>query len=131
MGSAQGALAGTSSFGMSGVNAHMLLGSSQPATGLDAEQDVQSEASVALVWRASRHWLGPERHSLLETVTVSSQRAVTVEYAVKSPHAAALAYLHDHQARLQMPAAAEPVRLRFGHMSVRGGRVLLRCCLQC
>jgi acyl transferase domain-containing protein len=49
--------AGTSSFGMSGVNAHMLFG----AVSADA---APAAASPRLLWQRQRFWPGPMLHHL-------------------------------------------------------------------
>ena len=85
---------------MSGVNAHVLLRQTGLAAASDQQPGNPPAATATPAWRGGRHWLGPQRHSLLEAVAVASQRAVTVEFAVAMPNAAALAYLHDHQVRL-------------------------------
>ena len=56
--------AGTSSFGMSGVNAHMLLG--RPAS-------AQASSRVNMHWEYQSFWPGPMLHHLLHPA--DSQRA--------------------------------------------------------
>ena len=81
-------LAGTSSFGMSGVNAHALLGA----------RPMNSEPQpVRLSWRRERTWPAPPRLALLAACTPSmtADRA-SVAFAADLG-SAALSYLHDHQ----------------------------------
>ncbi len=99
----QDAVAGTSSFGMSGVNAHMLLGHHLLGAASERRYCSQPGATSASHWRRSRHWLAPERHSMLESAMPLSPRAgsasLTVEYAVTTAAKAATAYLQDHRVR--------------------------------
>lgn len=57
--SSSGQAAGTSSFGMSGVNAHALL---SPAAGAPSAAD----AHKPLPWQTVRHWPIPQQHRLLQ-----------------------------------------------------------------
>ena len=91
-------LAGTSSFGMSGVNAHALLeapaqhavtGSGQPAPG-------------TLAWHRQRMWPAPPRMALLSTCTVA-RGAASFVLDLAAP---AMAYLRNHQARPVPPRRA-------------------------
>ena len=52
--------AGTSSFGMSGVNAHMLVSESDSTSPIAARE--------ALPWQLQRFWPGPMLHHLAHTV---------------------------------------------------------------
>ena len=98
-------LAGTSSFGMSGVNAHALLaaaGAAEPAVSAAAPQS-------SLAWERSTHWPHPLPHPLLLLVTVqpSSGGSGNAECACDLG-AANLAWLRDHQVqgRALLPGAA-------------------------
>lgn len=82
-------LAGTSSFGMSGVNAHALLEA-------PSEQS-QADAADGLAWRRERTWPAPPRMALLAACapsTMAGSATVTIVADLVSPR---LAYLHDHQ----------------------------------
>ena len=52
----EGAAAGASSFGMSGVNAHAVLRAPAAPSGQRAPE---------LPWRRGRHWMAPQAHALL------------------------------------------------------------------
>lgn len=60
-------IAGTSSFGMSGVNAHGLY--SPP-------QEVPAHVAAALPWLRTRHWFVPNAHHLLQAFAYTRQAAV-------------------------------------------------------
>ncbi|BDA51457.1 probable inactive phenolphthiocerol synthesis polyketide s at N-terminal half [Coccomyxa sp. Obi] len=82
--------AGTSSFGMSGVNAHALF--SAPDVGQDDSSD---ESTHALTWQSERHWVVPAAHGLLRSFTggeVGGTCIFSVDLSAPS-----LAYLLHHQ----------------------------------
>ncbi len=83
-----GGLAGTSSFGMSGVNAHMIV--APAATGRNP-----SGSAVALQLVRARCWCSAAPHPLLHFAAVSSGE-VLMQSALS---AAGLAFLLDHQVR--------------------------------
>lgn len=101
-------LAGTSSFGMSGVNAHALLsmpdGDSGVADGL-AALATDSDST----WRRADFWPRPIPHPLLlaSAVQPSSSGGRLAECTAELA-AASLAWLHDHavHGRALLPAAA-------------------------
>lgn len=79
------AAAGTSSFGMSGVNAHAVLCS--------AELQHAPEEQLGLPWQRLRHWFAPAQHALLSTC---AKLGGTVAMVARLS-TASLAYLQDHQ----------------------------------
>ena len=83
-----GGMAGTSSFGMSGVNAHMIV---VPA----GDRHDLGKSAVTLPLVRARHWCSVAPHPLLHFATVSSGE-VLMQSALS---AASLAYLLDHQVR--------------------------------
>ena len=101
---ARRATSGTSSFGMTGVNAHMLLAlPSQPGPVV-----LGPEAAASLPWQRQRHWPLPAPHPLLTFAAISSQQAgpaVTFSARLSTP---AAVYLRDHyiSGRLLLPATA-------------------------
>jgi len=92
-------VAGTSSFGMSGVNAHALLSAAEAPIGPAA-------ASLALLWQQQRYWPLPQQHRLLQLPRLAAASQVRFAAAVGS--GAALGYLNDHRVggRPLLPAAA-------------------------
>ena len=56
----EGAAAGASSFGMSGVNAHAVL---------RAPPALSVQQAPELPWRRARHWMAPQAHALLLAAT--------------------------------------------------------------
>ena len=82
------AAAGTSSFGMSGVNAHAVLCSAEL-------QHIPEERSC-LPWQRLRHWFAPAQHALLSTCAKYGG-TVTMRAGLTN---ATLAYLRDHQVRV-------------------------------
>ena len=96
-----GQLAGTSSFGMSGVNAHLLLG---PADGWEAS--LASAAASPLSWQRQLCWPAPTPHSLLQLA--HSAAACGVATFTCSLEGATSAFLRDHRisGRLLLPATA-------------------------
>ena len=99
-------LAGTCSFGMSGVNAHALL--SAPA----ADAALQAPAAVAgvLSWQRSSYWPSPLLHPLLLLANVgpSSHGRGRLAECAANLSASSLAWMRDHavQGRPLLPAAA-------------------------
>ena len=81
-----GLVAGTSSFGMSGVNAHMLL---SPAVGARAPTD----GTASLPWEQQRYWPVPQQHRLLQVPCLGGGGA---RFAAAVSATAALGYLWDH-----------------------------------
>ena len=79
-------LAGTSSFGMSGVNSHVLL--SRPASGQLPVGPAQRQA-----FARARCWTGPPPHPLLQFAS-PAQEEILVQAAIARTN---LAYLLDHQ----------------------------------
>ena len=80
-------VAGSSSFGMSGVNAHALL---SPAEGAPAPA-----AAAPLSWHLQRYWPVPQQHRLVQLPRVVGADVVRFAAAVSST--AGLAYLWDHR----------------------------------
>ena len=93
------AAAGTSSFGMSGVNAHMLLSPAAADEGSVAAADVQP-----LPRHRQRHWPAPAAHPLLEEVGAAGG---TARFSCSFVGVSA-AFLRDHcvSGRLLVPATA-------------------------
>ena len=83
-----GRLAGTSSFGMSGVNAHMLVA-------LVGDGYNPSASAVMSQLARVRYWCSAVPHPLLHFAAVSSGE-VLMQSALSAP---SLAYLQDHQVR--------------------------------
>lgn len=84
---AAGALGGTSSFGMSGVNSHLLL-SAPGENSHSPHPDINSLVSPILPWQRSRTWPAAPMHALLPTVAVSGP----LVHFTADLHAPALAY---------------------------------------
>ena len=85
------AAAGTSSFGMSGVNAHAIF--SVPAAAL-----VTAESPRGLIWQSARHWVAPAAHQLLRSFARDATGGTCVFASdLTAPN---LAYLLDHQVLL-------------------------------
>ena len=80
-----GAVAGSSSFGMSGVNAHMLL--TQGSTGPDARP------TALTIWSRQRAWPFPPLHTLLQRLGSNSKGSIFLV----SLSRAGLSFLWDHQ----------------------------------
>lgn len=98
-GLAPGQLSGTSSFGMSGVNAHVLLAqNSQPAHVLADSVD------KTLQWQKQRLWPLPCLHAALPSVHVSSG-LLSFSVLLSQPSTAALLDHHSHGCQC-LPAAA-------------------------
>jgi hypothetical protein len=94
-GSGSTQLAGTSSFGMSGVNAHALL-SAGPATAAEHGTAPATAAAVSLRWQLQRYWPVPQQHRMLQLPrVVLPGQAVHFSAAVTAT--ASLAYLWDHR----------------------------------
>lgn len=90
-----GQLAGTSSFGMSGVNAHLLLAAEGEAAHMDAP------LGVVLPWQRQRHWPAPAPHPLLLNFSASlgGGKGTAPQVAFSgSLGLARLALLQDHVA---------------------------------
>ena len=89
------AAAGTSSFGMSGINAHAIFSAPVAALGTAESSLFTAESPSGLVWQRARHWPAPAAHRLLR----SFAREATGGTCVFSTDLSApnLAYLHDHQ----------------------------------
>ena len=87
-------LAGTSSFGMSGVNAHLLIAP------LGDGQNPSTPGPVLKLTRV-RHWCSVAPHPLLQFAAAAAGELL-VQSALS---AAGLAYLLDHQVRRRGPAA--------------------------
>ncbi len=86
-GSPSGEAAGTSSFGMSGVNAHALL--SPPAGAASA-----AEACTSLLWQPVRHWPIPQQHRLLQMPRLAGSSSV--RFAASLTGTPALHFCWDH-----------------------------------
>ncbi len=90
-----GQLAGTSSFGMSGVNAHLLLG---PEV-VGAPMAVDAVAGAVLPWQRQRHWPAPAPLALLLhcSALLSGGKGTAPQVAFScSLKLARLALLRDH-----------------------------------
>lgn len=79
----------SSSFGMSGVNAHMLL------TPSDTSTAGGSVSFGGVHWQRTRHWLSPPLHSLLSRV---GAKAGICTFTVQLS-AVGLNFMQDHQVR--------------------------------
>jgi hypothetical protein len=103
-GAAAGAplLAGTSSFGMSGVNAHALLAAA--VGNLDAATLPSARTSV--IWQRAGYWPAPVSHPLL--IRSAAQPGAAAVECVADLAAARLAWLWDHsvRGRALLPGAA-------------------------
>ena len=88
-------LSGTSSFGMSGVNAHMVF---SPSTCPEPVPHVETPTHGKPVWERARHWFSSARHAMLHTVITrgSGQRALC-EFAIISAPSASLDFMDDHK----------------------------------
>jgi hypothetical protein len=104
-------LAGTSSFGMSGVNAHAVLCLPPQAAGA---MIATAAASVRLLWQQQYHWPAPAPHPLLHSAAVAplgggsgtlDDKAVRYSFRLA---AARCAFLLDHSVsgRPLLPATA-------------------------
>lgn len=92
------AVAGTSSFGMSGVNAHMLL------SAVAAAGDSAAAAGESLPWQRQRHWPATAPHPLVQLVSSAGSAALfSCRFSTASS-----AFLRDHciSGRLLVPATA-------------------------
>ena len=79
--------AGTSSFGMSGVNAHMLM---EPAS---HHADLPPESMPPAAWELSRFWPFPQQHRLLQLPLLTGR---SVHFSVAISATPALAFLWQH-----------------------------------
>ncbi|KAL4457258.1 hypothetical protein ABPG75_012123 [Micractinium tetrahymenae] len=98
--------AGTSSFGMSGVNAHALL--SMPESDHGAAGSLAAAAAGGdTSWQPADFWPRPIPHPLLLAANPSSSGGRMAE-CVAEVSAASLAWMHDHavHGRALLPAAA-------------------------
>ena len=93
--------AGTSSFGMSGVNAHLIVTAVLPAPAAAAA----SSAVMENHWQRQRHWPLPPIHHSLDMAAVSSRDTATVSLSLGAPR---MAYLWHFtvQGRALLPAEA-------------------------
>lgn len=82
--------AGTSSLGMSGINAHAILQGPPPAP-----TEAEGLENGSLIWQRARHWVAPAAHHLLASFQPGAVSG-TVEL-VADLCAPSLAYLFDHQ----------------------------------
>ena len=85
--SAEQRLAGTSSFGMSGVNAHALLLTASNAPSA-------ADAHTPLPWQPVRHWPIPQQHRLLQLPRLAAPSSV--RFAASLTGTPALHYCWDH-----------------------------------
>jgi hypothetical protein len=122
-------LAGTSSFGMSGVNAHMLLRSGTQVDSLPP--------TTPLVWQRQRHYPVPPAQAVLASASTGSAGSAAFACDLGSPR---LAFLRDHVvggsalvpaiAFLEVMLAAAgalaqpPLRVGVGGVSIRAPKVL-------
>ena len=82
-----GLAAGTSSFGMSGVNAHLLAAASPGQQQQEASQPLRD-----LHWQRQRHWPLPPSHAALSSALLCSRESAAFAVPLGSP---ALAYLRE------------------------------------
>lgn len=107
------ASAGTSSFGMSGINAHLVL-----AAAGDAEHSSASQLPAAIPWQRSRCWPLHQAHGLLQWALKASNGALQLAC---SPAMARLACLRGFQVSRLTPRSApailalKPPLSRFRH----------------
>lgn len=89
-------VAGTSSFGMSGVNAHMLLSATEGSS--------DAAGAQPMPWQRQRHWPAPAPHPLLQ---LASMAGSTAQFSCSFVGGAS-AFLRDHciSGRLLVPATA-------------------------
>ncbi|BDA51455.1 probable oleandomycin polyketide synthase, modules 5 and 6 [Coccomyxa sp. Obi] len=99
-------LAGTSSFGMSGVNAHMLFSAQDEVTESNLATLANPELKPSLSWRPQRFWPGPMLCHLAHPVSADSPSG-TLRFSADLGMAA-LAFLRDHtvSGRALCPATA-------------------------
>ena len=81
-----GPAAGTSSFGMSGINAHLLLSAAGAAW--------QVGAAHGLAWQRQRHWPAPQPHPLLHSCTAGMDGSLQFSCSFA---AARMAFVWDHR----------------------------------
>lgn len=90
------AAAGTSSFGMSGVNAHAIF--LAPSAESPMTDECDAESAGRLTWRCARHWAAPVEHRLLRGFSAGGSSAAGGACMFQADlSASALAFLHDHQ----------------------------------
>ena len=87
-----GHMAGTSSFGLSGVNCHSIVG--QPGSRSEPEH-------LALPWLRMRCWARPRSNLLLAAVAAASSAKALFACSLAAAH---LAFLHDHMCVPGLPA---------------------------